>query len=55
MEKSLTLREQIEKAGRQYFDDYLNGLKSDLLTVDKTFAEGAEYGYNLAVEKFCEL
>ena len=44
-------REQIEKASKKYFDDYLNGLKGDTLTVTDTHKAGAEYGYNLALER----
>lgn len=46
----MTPREQIDKASKKYFDDYLNGLKGDTLTVTDTHKAGAECGYNLAIE-----
>ena len=51
---NMTPREQIEKASKKYFDDYLNGLKGDTLTVTDTHKAGAEYGYNLAIENVVE-
>ena len=50
----MTIREKIDKASKQYFDDYMNGLKGEVLNVIDTHKDGAEYGYNLAIENVAE-
>ena len=39
----MTREEQIRKEASKYFDDYLDGLKGEVLTVDQTFEDGAKW------------
>lgn len=50
----MTPRERINKASIKYFDDYLDGLKGEVLNVIDTYKDGAEYGYNLALERLAK-
>lgn len=59
MEKSMTPREQIEKAMKESVTEtiYASGWGitpqvTDLL--ECAYTKGAEYGYNLAIKKVCE-
>ena len=39
----MTREEQIKEAASKYFDDYIEGLKGEVLTVDETFEDGAKW------------
>ena len=39
----MTREEQIKEAARKFFDDYLDGLKGETLTVQQTFEDGAKW------------
>ena len=60
----MTTREQINQAADKYTDNADTFIeysddggwsdKNDIEYVEKAFNKGAEYGYNLALEKVCE-
>ena len=44
-------REEIKNEARKYFDDYMDGLKGDTLTVQQTFEDGAMWAEKRTIEK----
>lgn len=50
----MTREEQIRKEASKYFDDYLDGLKGEVLTVDQTFEDGAKWADKTMIDKACE-
>lgn len=51
----MTREEEIQEASRKYFDDYMDGLKGKILTVQKTFEEGAEWADKTMIEKAIDI
>lgn len=39
----MTREEEIRQAARKYFDDYMDGLNGEVLTVQQPFEEGAKW------------
>lgn len=39
----MTREEEIRQEARKYFDDYMDGLKGEVLTVQQTFEDGAKW------------
>jgi predicted molibdopterin-dependent oxidoreductase YjgC len=49
----MTREEEIRQAARKYFDEYMDGLKGEVLTVQQTFEEGAKWADKTMIEKAC--
>lgn len=50
----MTREEEIRQEARKYFDDYLNGLKGEVLTVQQTFEDAAKWADKTMIEKACD-
>ena len=50
----MTREEEIRQAARKYFDDYMDGLKGEVLTVEQTFEDAAKWADRTLIEKACE-
>lgn len=50
----MTRKEEIKQASKKYFDDYLDGLKGEVLTVDQTFEDAAKWADETMIKKACE-
>lgn len=50
----MTREEEIRQAAIKYFNDYMDGLKGEVLTVEQTFEEGAKWADRTLIEKACE-
>lgn len=49
----MTREEEIRQAARKYFDDYMDGLKGEVLTVEQTFEDAAKWADRTLIEKAC--
>ena len=47
----MTREEEIRQAAGKYFDDYMDGLKGEVLTVDETFEDAAKWADKTQVER----
>lgn len=47
----MTREEQIRQATRKYFDDYMDGLKGEVLTVEQVFEDAAKWADKTMVER----
>jgi hypothetical protein len=47
----MTREEQIRQVARKYFDDYMDGLKGEVLTVEQTFEDAAKWADKTQVER----
>jgi hypothetical protein len=45
---------EIKQEARKYFDDYMDGLKGEVLTVQQTFEDGAKWADRTLIEKACD-
>lgn len=50
----MTREEQIRQVARKYFDDYMDGLKGEVITVEQTFEDAAKWADKTMVEKACK-
>lgn len=50
----MTREEEIRQAARNYFDNYMDGLKGEVLTVQQTFEDAAKWADEIMIRKACE-
>ena len=50
----MTREEEVRQTAGKYFDDYMDGLKGKILTVEQTFEEGAKWADRTLIEKACK-